>query len=270
MMQAAPTFTTRHVVVGGVAALVIQTALVLLFLAGATHTKIKAIDEARVKEAPIAVKPVLDELPLLKLGSKKDKLKPKLPDMWKKQAPVPVKRYEEVSAPSEKAEDTPEAIPSAPVKENKEAPPENAEIVKEVEQQLEDPPPDQPPPPELSEEGAADGSKDGTETDPMKARAVDLYKAKIAAWFSARFRQPELPCEVRKPLSVSLSVQVGADRTITGYSVRSASGNDVFDAKAKSTVDALIGEELPPPPPLYPDILGSTVYPRLTGAQGCD
>src|SRR4029078_10853544 len=127
-------------------------------------------------------------------------------------------------APSDKAEDTPEAIPSAPVKENKEAPPENAEIVKEVEQKREAPPPDHAPAPELQEEGAADGSKDGTETDPMKARQVDLYKLKIASWFSARFRQPELPCEVRKSLSVSFAVQVGGDRTITSYSVRSASG----------------------------------------------
>ncbi len=270
MTHAAGTFTTRHLVVGGVSAFLIQSSLAVLFLMGATHTKIKAVEEKPPAEMPIAVQPVLDELPLLKLGSKKDKLKPKLPDMWKKQAPIPVKRYEEVSAPSDKAEDTPEAIPSAPVKENKEAPPENAEIVKQVDQQLEDPPPDQPPPPELQEEGAADGSKDGTETDPMKARAVDLYKAKIASWFSARFKQPDLPCEVRKALSVSFAVQVGGDRTVASYTIRSASGNDVFDAKAKATVDALIGEELPPPPPLYPDILGSTVFPRLSGANGCD
>ena len=30
--------------------------------------------------------------------------------------------------------------------------------------------------------------KEGTETDPLKARAVDLYRAKIAGWFSSRFR----------------------------------------------------------------------------------
>ncbi len=39
-------------------------------------------------EIPIAVKPVMDDLPLLKLGGKK--MRPKLPDMWKKQAPIPV------------------------------------------------------------------------------------------------------------------------------------------------------------------------------------
>src|SRR6478609_6139253 len=103
MTTATAAFTTRHLVVGGVCALLIQTSLVFLFLAGATHTKIKAIEEKPPEAMPIAVKPVLDELPLLKLGSKKDK-KQKLPDMWKKQAPVPVKRYEEVSAPSDKAE----------------------------------------------------------------------------------------------------------------------------------------------------------------------
>jgi hypothetical protein len=45
---------------------------------------------------PIAVKPVIDELPLLKLGGKKPQ-KLKQPDMWTKQAPA-VRRYEARSA----------------------------------------------------------------------------------------------------------------------------------------------------------------------------
>ena len=34
-------------------------------------------------------------------------------------------------------------------------------------------------------EGAADGVKEGTETDPLKAHAIDLYKAQLDRWFSS-------------------------------------------------------------------------------------
>ncbi len=269
MIRVAPGLSTRQLALGCVAATVIQLGFFsLLVLAGRSEAHVRAVEEKAPQAVPIAVKPVLDEVPLLKLGSKQDKLKPKLPDMWKKQAPVPVKRYEEVSAPSEKAEDTPAAIPKAPVVDNKQAPPPDAEIAKEVPELLDTPEPDQPPPPELEEEGVADGSKDGTETDPMKGRAVDLYRSKILAWFNSRFRPPqgEVPCEELKKLSAGLVVQVGADRTVTGFSITSPSGNAAFDAKVTSTLSAIVGQELPPPPPLYPDILGSTVYPRLSGA----
>jgi hypothetical protein len=116
-------------------------------------------------------------------------------------------------------------------------------------------------------EGAPDGVKEGTETDPLKARIISQYQAKLAAWFNARFRPPtgEIPCEELKKLSSSVSVNVGANRNITGYSA-APSGNAVFDAKVRATMDSLRGQELPPPPPLYPDILESTLFPRLSGA----
>jgi hypothetical protein len=203
---------------------------------------------------------------LLKLGSK-DPVKPRLPDMWQKRAPRPVKRYEERSAPSDKAEDSEEAIPESKLADkDHEAPPEDAEIVKELEQELDDD--EDPVEEELDEEGAADGSVDGTETDPLKARQVDLYRLKIAGWFNARFSPPtdSIPCEVLKGLSAGVSVQVGGNRQITGFSITSPSGNPTFDAKVNSTLSALSGQQLPPPPPLYPDILGSVVFPRLSGS----
>src|SRR5690606_19412709 len=58
----------------------------LLVLAGRGSTHIKAKEPPPPAAIPIAVKPVLDDLPLLKQGGKK--VRPKLPDMWKKQAPV--------------------------------------------------------------------------------------------------------------------------------------------------------------------------------------
>ena len=104
-----PVFKGREIALAFLLALLVESGLVLLWIyAGAGHVHVAAAPLELPKEIPIAVKPVLDETPLLKLGGKK---KAKLPDMWKKQAPV--QRFEERSAPSPKASKTPEALPSS-------------------------------------------------------------------------------------------------------------------------------------------------------------
>jgi hypothetical protein len=249
-------------------ALLMESSVLVLLASSENQTKITAVEDAVRKEVPIKVKPVLDDLPLLKLGGKK-KMRQKLPDMWKKQPPV--RRFEEKSAPSETAKDTPDAIPTSKLAEkDAEAPPPDAELAKEVDQELLDATPDSEPVEEG--EGAPDGVKEGTETDPLKARAVNLYLGKLIGWFTARFRPPvgEIPCEELKKLRSSVSVNVGPDRTVVSYTA-APSGNAVFDAKVRATMDSLKGQQLPPPPPLYPDILQSTIFPILSGAGAqCD
>lgn len=261
-------FSSTELLVASLLAVGVQIAFLgLLAFAGDSRGAVREEVVLLPDEIPIAVQPVMDDLPLLKLGSKTP-LKPRLPDIWKKREPRPVKRYEERSAPSEEAEDSEDAIPDSKLADKKhEAPPEDAEIVDSVDDDLETPD-EELEEEEMDEEGAADGSADGTETDPLKARQVDLYRLKIAGWFNARFRPPvdAIPCEVLKGLSASVAVQVGGSRQITGFSVTAPSGNPTFDAKVTSTLSALTGEQLPPPPPLYPDILGSAVFPRLSGA----
>jgi hypothetical protein len=237
----------------------------LMVAAGENRTHITAVENTEPEEVPIAVKPVLDDLPLLKLGSKK--VKAKLPDMWTKQAPV--QRFEDTSAPSEKAQKTLEAIPTSSVAlRDAAAPPPDAEVAKVVDQLLPEAGPKQEP--NLATEGATDGVKDGTETDPLKARAQSLYAAKIMGWFQTRFRRPttaEIPCEVLHGLNAKVQVTVGNDRVISGYTVTAASGNDIFDAKVKASFDALVGQELPPPPPLYPELTpGTLIQPTLSGS----
>jgi len=260
-------FTGRELPLALGLALLVQVVFFgLLAFFGDTRGAVRKEQVPEVKEIPIAVQPVLDELPLLKLGSK-NKVKPKLPQMWQKRAPVPVKRYEERSAPSDQAEDDVEKIPESKLADkHHEAPPEDAEVVKELEQELEDPDEDQELP-EYNEDGAEDGSEFGTETDPLKARQIDLYRTKIASWFNARFTQPtdQIPCNELKKLAASVAVNVSGNRTITGFTLTSPSGNSTFDQRVKSTMSALVGEQLPPPPPLYPDILGTTLSPRLSG-----
>lgn len=260
-----PVFKPREVALALLLAFLVEAGILLLWIyagAGSTHVKAEALEAPR--EIPIKVNPVMDELPLLKLGGKK---KAKLPDMWKKQAPV--QRFEESSAPSAKASKAPEAIPSSKLTPlDASAPPPDAETAKQVDQTLIDAGPDAAP--TVEGEGAADGVKEGTETDPLKARAVSAYQAKLSAWFNARFRPPQpedkAACEAIKKLSAGAVINVTGDRAVGGYSV-SASGNAEFDERVRAMLEGAKGETLPPPPPLYPDILQSTLSVRLSGQK---
>ena len=262
-----PVFKSREVALAALLAFLVEGGILLLWIyggAGTAHVNAAALEMPQ--EIPISVKPVMDDLPLLKLGGKK---KAKLPDMWKKQAPV--QRFEESSAPSAKASKAPEAIPSsklAPI--DASAPPPDAETAKQVDQTLTDAAPDAKP--TVEGEGTADGVKEGTEADPLKARAVSAYRAKIISWFVSRFHAPvgEIPCEELKKLRASVQVQIGGDRSVGAYTVTKPSGNSIFDSKVRSTLDGVRGEELPPPPPLYPDILSTTESFVFTGPSKCE
>jgi len=254
-------FSAPEILLAGLLAGAIEMGLFLLFIiAGENAMKVRAAAPVEPTSIPMKVTPVLDDAPLLKLGGKK--VKTKLPEMWRKNPPV--QRFQESSAPSPHAKKTPDAIPtSALAKPDAEAPPPDAEVAKEVDQTLTDAGPDAAPTAEG--EGAADGVKEGTEADPLKARAVSQYRMKIIGWFNSRFAQPEIPCEELKTLSSAVVASVGGDRHVAGFSVARPSGNATFDAKVQSTMQGTVGEELPPPPPLYPDILSSSVSLTFTG-----
>lgn len=262
-------FTELEVAIAIVAALAVHLVLAVGFLV-INRVVISAKEEPPEKMLiPIAVKPVLDETKLLKLGGKKP-VKYKLPDMWQKKAPI-VRREKAASAPSPDAKDDPAAIPDAGlVAPDAEAPAPDAEVAKEVDELQPDATmTDAEPEPEVEGEGSPDGVKEGTETDPLKARAVSQYTMKILGWFNARFTPPTTgaPCEELKKLSAGVAAQVGGDRTVTSYTIIRPSGNPTFDATVKATMDAIVGQQLPPPPPLYPDILGSTVTPSFSGQR---
>lgn len=260
-------FSTQDVLLAlGGAGLVEAALFALAVAAGANASKIKPHEEPPPIAIPIAVRPVLDDTPLLKLGGKQ---KTKLPDMWKKQAPV--QRFEEKSAPSPQAKKTPDAIPTSPLAKPDAGPPPppDAEVAKQVDQVLLDAAPEAKP--TVEGEGSPDGVKEGTETDPLKARAVSQYRAKLIAWFNARFSPPDdIPCEELNKLSASVTVNVGGDRSVSGFTVGRASGNANFDGRVQSAMQGTVGAELPPPPPLYPDILGSSLSIRLARHEKCE
>lgn len=208
---------------------------------------------------PVKVVPVLDlDAPLLKLGGKRDKFK--LPDRWVRQTPKP--RVEEKAFASTKAGKTEQDIPRPEVKiadAGTPPPPPDAEVAKQVDTPIE-PPKDAAPAANVAEEGHEDGVKEGTETDPLKARAVDLYRARLAGWFSSRFRVSGSGLaaeEIVKP-KVRAVVQIGPDRGVQGYTL-TPSGNATFDSAARSMLDSAKGQTLPPPPENYPDVVQTQI-----------
>jgi hypothetical protein len=238
---------------------------VLLVWAGKNSAHIQEKVAPQPIAIPINVKPVMDDLPLLKLGSKNPKAKPKLPDMWKKVTPTPVRRLEERAAPSELAKNDEKEIPKAKAADKDHpAPTKDDEIVEKADETPHEAEPVKAP--ESSEQGSPDGSADGTETDPLKARAVSLYRSRLQAWFNSRFKQPtEIECEVLKKLRGTVRVSVSGDRAVAGFSLTKSSNNAIFDGKVSSTLASLGGQILPPPPPLYPDILSSSITVTMTG-----
>lgn len=258
MTQGPSPFAASEIVAAAVVAAVIQvTFFMILILAGTARAHIKAEKPPEPTEEPIAVKPVMDELPLLKLGGKK--MRPKLPDMWKKQPPIPIERFEEASAPSEFAEDDPDEIPTSEVAKGDAAPPPpDADLAKET-IEVEDA---GKPPEETAEgPGAADGVKEGTETDPLKAHAMSIYRSKLIGWFDSKFRPPtgQIPCEELKKLSSTATATVSPDGTVTGFSIGAASGNGAFDQAVRAALQSAVGQQVPPPPKNYPNALPPSI-----------
>lgn len=264
MAVASRSFSGGELITAISGAIVVQGMMVVLLLAASASGKLKNKDEKPPEEVPMAVKPIADDLPLLKLGG----AKPKLPDAWQKKAPLPVPpEPSDEGAPSPQAKDDPEQAAKKPL--SRDAGPIAQQDASAATADNSPNAPDSGPAGEVVGPGAANGSKNGTETDPLKARALDLYRAKLLAWFNVRFKPPQgIPCDELKKLTAGVSASVGGDRSVGGFTITRPSGNDVFDAKVKSTMEGLVGQELPPPPQNYPDLdVGSLITPVFSGAS---
>jgi len=255
---------SREQVFGAVSlALLVQGVLVLVMFLAHSAGAFVPRPEPPVREMAIAIKPIVD-LPLLRKGGKP---RPnKLPDKWK--PPQQIKRVEPRSVPAPVAQKTPDPAPEKkkepPKPDDKPPPPDTPvaqqvdETVKQVEKEVEEP--------NLPEEGAVDGSEEGTEKDPLKARAVDLYKAKLVNWFKQGFVTPvdEVDCATLNGLRGSVTAEIGADGTVTSYTLV-PSGNAIFDERIRRAMEARVGQTVPPPPPNYPDLLERAVHPTFQG-----
>ena len=108
-------------------------------------------------------------------------------------------------------------------------------------------------------------------TEPEKG--VSPYRAKLLAWFNTGFLLSKgiVPCSELKGLRTRVTVTFGEERRVTNYSVTEASGNSLFDERARASMDRLVGELLPPPPPLYPEFNPRTLAIVFSGRDAaCD
>jgi TonB C terminal len=252
----AASFSLPEIAMATCLALAAQTgSLLLLRTGGGSALRADISDENRLPMA-VAITPIADDLPLLKLGSKRQP--GKLPDRWL--APKPVQRSQAASFPSPRAEAKPEAIPTAPVADaGQKPPPPDAELVKQSD--LIAAVPDSGLTAVSNVLGSPDGVKEGTETDPLKAHAVSLYKAKLEAWFRAKFHiRGKIPFDKLKDLRATANVSISSDRTVGGYTIARPSGDPTFDSQLRAALDSAKGAEIPPPPPMYPDVLGETLH----------
>jgi hypothetical protein len=252
-------FLPRELAIAIAIAAVAQGGAILALRASSIHKPAAAPAIEKGSATPVKIVPVLDlDAPLLKLGGKRDPQK--LPDRWVKQAPKA--RVEEKAFVSTKAGKTEADIPPPEVavaEASTPPPPPTAEVTKQVDTPVV-PEPDAGAPANVAEEGHQDGVKEGTETDPLKARAVDLYRARIIGWFSRRFRVTGsgLPPEELTKHRVSATVELSSDRQVVSYSIV-PSGNAVFDAAARAALEGARGESLPQPPENYPDVVQRTI-----------
>jgi hypothetical protein len=217
------------------------------------------------EEAPIPVS-VVDMSPdgrLLKLGDARAQARRSAgrPPA----TPPPASRGERADGASEQASKGPES-PPAPKEKAAPAgdppPPLGTEPSKQVDATA-TPTPDADPASGEAGPGSPEGAPEGTETDPLKARAVDLYRARLIAWFSSRFRVSGSglsPDELTR-YKVSATVHLSSERQIESFSI-DTSGNAAFDAAARAALEGARGQALPPPPESYPDIVQRTI--RLT------
>lgn len=196
--------------------------------------------------------------PVLKLGSKNPD---KMPSKWQRQRPAAKKAAPEAALPSTRAEKTPDAIPTAAVPDAAAAPvavdaspPETPNLTASQDAAAAAP--------AASTEGSEQGAANGTETDPLRARAADMYRAQLQAWFASHFQiRGKIPFDTLKGLHAGATVSVTSDRKVGGFTVDRPSGDSTFDSEVRSTLEQLqsSGVELPAPPPMYPDILRSSL-----------
>jgi hypothetical protein len=255
-VSAGADFSRLEMSVAAIVALAVESGSVLMLHSEGGTPLSADISDDRAKPMAVAIVPVVDDdLPLLKLGTKSQP--GKLPDRWL--APRPVARAAPGAFPSPLAKAVPEAIPDVPVPTANAVPPSpSTEPAKQVDLAT---PGAAGPEPVSATLGSPDGVKQGTETDALKAHAVSLYKVQLDNWFSARFViRGKIPFETLKTLRARVTVSITAQRTVGSFTITSPSGNPAFDDVVRSTMQNIQSSqaELPPPPPLYPDILGTT------------
>jgi hypothetical protein len=237
-------FDAQDLTIASAAALLAQLVFVAVF--SMPSPKLVQADISDENAQPIAVAIT----PVLKLGSKNPG---KLPSQWQRRQPVAAKTQPQSALPSTKAEKTAVPTTSATVA---------APVIDAGRVEPAAPADSNAPAAAASTEGSEQGAANGTETDPLKARAADAYRQTLIAWFGSHLEiRGKLPFDQLKKLHVATRVDVTPDRKVSGFTILKPSGDPVFDGEVQATLSRIqsSGVELPAPPPMYPDFLGSSL-----------
>ncbi len=120
-------------------------------------------------------------------------------------------------------------------------------------------------------EGRAEGVEGGTETDPNKVHAGDMYAAKLGQFLHDRWQYPTVISQ-GEANRLCVVYQVALNRFMNVWHLRiepvKKSGNELFDDSAREMLQKLLDEHtaLPQPPPeVQDDYRGRTVNIALAG-----
>jgi hypothetical protein len=125
------------------------------------------------------------------------------------------------------------------------------------------------------EEGHASGVKEGTETDPNKVKAGDMYQTQLIAFFREHWQYPTVISQGEaNKLCVVMAFAIGRNMRLfhVGAEPTRKSGNDLFDDSARNMLMKLLqdGTPLPEPPPeVAEQYKGRSVTVGLSGGNGC-
>jgi hypothetical protein len=247
-------FDAQDITIATAVALLAQLGFVAAF--SLPSPKLVHADISNDNARPIAVAIT----PVLKLGSKTPK---QLPSQWQRKRPVAAKS-EPAALPSPQAEKTLEAIPKSSHLPDAGVAPNATDAAPPEQPNLTAPQDDKNAAAAASTEGSEQGAANGTETDPLKGRAMDMYKAQLGAWFQSRFHiRGKIPFDTLKTLRASVVITVTPDRRLAGFSITKPAGDGTFDSEVRDTLTTIqsSGAELPAPPPMYPEFLSrSTAF----------
>lgn len=235
-----PRFAADEVVLGVVAAIVLHLVIAGPFVLRAIFPK-----EKEAEEQPLVSRPVV-QASLLKLGKPLDPKR--LPERFVPQQRTAPKKQVVASREDPKVQKKDAGVEPPPNTKDSDL----TNLIAKSDEFAEDagkPRPD---------EGRAEGSDAGTETDPNKVQAGAAYLAQLDQFFSQRMTVPSVISigEARK-LCVLVRMNIGGNMVIwhVNQSPIIGSGNELFDDAAKNMLLKLVDDKtaLPNPPPELDD-----------------
>ncbi len=229
-----PHYMTDESVMGVIVAIALHVAIIGPFVYKATHPSAHSDED----DKPLVSRPVV-QASLLKLGKPIDPKK--LPDrLVPQQRTAPKKQV--TASQEDPGKKQPDAGAPPPVTEDADL----TNLVNKSDPFAEKNSKKRP------EEGFENGSDAGTETDPNKVHAGDVYALQLGQFLAQRLNVPTVISigEERKMCAV-YEVNIGRNMAIwhVKTSPEKSSGNELFDDAAKEMLSKLLDDKTPLPTP---------------------